>query len=181
MPAYSALVATQGRLVRRRWVDRTSDAEPPEIEPAGVGPIADAAAMYDAARSMRSAPIGKASLAGILLVGLLLGRQARVREGLVGLILSLPGISEVARSYRLKPAHANWLEAFPFTTVAELPEGDKQPPHIPGLLGTEEARRVYGDGSFGGPYLAPAEVMEAVFSVALADVLDLLKFSGGNQ
>ena len=42
------------------------DAEPPEIEPAGVGPIADAAAMYDAARSMRSAPIGKASLAGIL-------------------------------------------------------------------------------------------------------------------
>jgi hypothetical protein len=66
LPAYSALVAAQGRLVRRRWVDRTSDAEPPEIEPAGVGPIADAAAMYDAARSMRSAPIGKASLAGIL-------------------------------------------------------------------------------------------------------------------
>ena len=31
-----------------------------------IGPIADAAAMYDAARSMRSAPIGKASLVGIL-------------------------------------------------------------------------------------------------------------------
>jgi hypothetical protein len=66
LPAYSALVAMQGRLVRRRWVDRTSDAEPPEIEPAGVGPVADAASLYDAVRSMRSAPIGKASLVAIL-------------------------------------------------------------------------------------------------------------------
>lgn len=41
-----------------------------------------------------------AGLAGLLLVGLLLFRQARVRESLVGLVLSLPGVSEVARSYR---------------------------------------------------------------------------------
>jgi len=36
------------------------------IEPAGVGPIADAATMYDAVRSMRSLPVGRAALAGIL-------------------------------------------------------------------------------------------------------------------
>ena len=85
-------------------------------------------------------------------------------------------VTEVARRYALKPAHANWLEAFPFTTVADLPAVEKVPPYIPGLLGAEEARRIYGDGSFGGPYFAPAEVMEAVFSAALLDVLDLLEF-----
>lgn len=41
-----------------------------------------------------------AGLAGLLLVGLLLGRQARVRDGFIGLVLRIPGISEVARSYR---------------------------------------------------------------------------------
>ena len=86
-------------------------------------------------------------------------------------------VEEVARRFELKPAHANWLEAFPFTTVAELPAEDKLPPHIPGLLGATEARQVYGDGSFGGPYLASAQVMEAVFSAALLDVLNLLEFN----
>lgn len=41
-----------------------------------------------------------AGLAGLLLVGLLLGHQARVRDNLTGLVLRIPGISEVARSYR---------------------------------------------------------------------------------
>jgi hypothetical protein len=66
LPAYSALVAKQGRLVRRQWIDGEADAESPMIEPAGVGPIADAATMYDAVRSMRSLPVGRAALAGIL-------------------------------------------------------------------------------------------------------------------
>jgi creatinine amidohydrolase len=85
-------------------------------------------------------------------------------------------VEEVARHYQLKPAHANWLEAFPFTTVADLPEGEKTPPFIPGLLGAEEARQTYGDGSFGGLYQAAPAVMEALFTAALRDVLDLLQF-----
>lgn len=85
-------------------------------------------------------------------------------------------VEAVARRNELKPAHANWLEAFPFTIVSELPEGEKIPPHVPGLLGAEEARQVYGDGSFGGRYTAEPEVMEDLFSAALQDVLQLLKF-----
>src|SRR4029453_75145 len=65
LPPYAALVAEQGRLVRRRWIDGTTTAETPLLEPEGVGPIADAAAMFDAVRSMRLLPIGKSSLAGI--------------------------------------------------------------------------------------------------------------------
>lgn len=86
-------------------------------------------------------------------------------------------VQDVAVRHRLKPAHANWLEAFPFTVVGELPDSDKIPPRIPGLMGADDARQVYGDGSFGGPYQAPVEVMEEIFAVALADVLELLKFA----
>lgn len=82
----------------------------------------------------------------------------------------------VARKYALKPAHANWLEAFSFTRVAELPDGEKAPPRIPGLMGAEEAREVYGDGSFGGPYQAGDEIMDELFQACLKDVLQLLKF-----
>lgn len=85
-------------------------------------------------------------------------------------------VQEVALHYGLKPAHANWLEAFPFTRVAELPQGEKIPPNVPGLMGAEEARRVYGDGSFGGPYQAEKRVMEEVFAACLADVMQLLEF-----
>ena len=66
LPSYAALVANQGRLVRRRWIDGAPEAEAPLLEPAGVGPIADAATMFDAVRSMRSLPVGIASLAGIV-------------------------------------------------------------------------------------------------------------------
>ena len=76
----------------------------------------------------------------------------------------------------IKPAHANWLEAFDFTRVADLPEGVKAPPHVPGLMGATEARRVYGDGSFGGPYAVGKAVMDEVFAACLEDVVQLLKF-----
>jgi hypothetical protein len=66
LPSYAALVARQGREVHRAWIDGRREAEAPLLEPAGVGTIADAATMYEAVRSMRSLPIGKASIAGIL-------------------------------------------------------------------------------------------------------------------
>jgi creatinine amidohydrolase len=82
----------------------------------------------------------------------------------------------VAEKYELKPAHANWMEAFPFTRVADLQSGDKAPPYIPGLLGADEARQAYGDGSFGGAYQVEAPVMDELFQVILADVISLLLF-----
>jgi hypothetical protein len=66
LPSYAAMVAEQGRLVRQRWIDGTMKAGAPLLEPEGVGPIADAAAMFDAVRSMRMLPIGKSSFAGIV-------------------------------------------------------------------------------------------------------------------
>jgi creatinine amidohydrolase len=85
-------------------------------------------------------------------------------------------VSAIAQKYELKPAHANWLEAFPFTRVGDNPDGEKAPPIIPGLIGADEARALYGDGSFGGYYDVSSEIMAEVFDAALSDVIQLLSF-----
>jgi creatinine amidohydrolase len=86
-------------------------------------------------------------------------------------------VEEVAIRHELKPSHANRLEAFPFNIVADLPEDEKIPPHVPSdILDAQTARKVYGDGSFGGRYRVPHETMQEVLDAALQDVLQLLKF-----
>ncbi|MCU0487826.1 MAG: creatininase family protein [Anaerolineales bacterium] len=85
-------------------------------------------------------------------------------------------VQALAERHALKPTHANWLEAFPFTIVSELPQDDKLPPRIPGLMGADQARQVYGDGSFGGPYQADPAIMDEIFQAALEDVIGLLQF-----
>ena len=86
-------------------------------------------------------------------------------------------VEAVAVRHEIKPQHANWLEAFPFTRVAELPEGEKTPPRVPSdIMDARLAREVYGDGSFGGPYRVDEAIMQEVFDAALQDVLQLLRF-----
>lgn len=86
-------------------------------------------------------------------------------------------VEAVAQRHELKPAHANWLEAFDFVRVAELPPGEKPPPAIPGILSPAQARQVYGDGSFGGAYQVEPQVMDELFQACLEDVLHLLDFA----
>lgn len=85
-------------------------------------------------------------------------------------------VAQIAQKYQLKPAHANWLEAFSFTRVSDLPEGEKLPPVIAGLSSSQEARRIFGDGSFGGAYQVGREIMDEMFAASLEDVRQLLRF-----
>jgi creatinine amidohydrolase len=86
-------------------------------------------------------------------------------------------VEEIAIRHEIKPDHANWLEAFPFTIVSDLPAGEKVPPHVPSdVMDARTARVIYGDGSFGGKYQVPEEVMGEVFEAVLADILQLLRF-----
>ncbi len=86
-------------------------------------------------------------------------------------------VLEVARRHEIKPAHANWLEAFPFTIVSEMPEGEKTPPHVPAdIMDAAATRQVYGDGSFGGRYQVEEGIMQEIFDSALQDVLQSLEF-----
>jgi creatinine amidohydrolase len=86
------------------------------------------------------------------------------------------GVEELARKYELKPTHASWLEAFPFTRVADLPQGEKQPPAFTGLLNAKQTRQAYGDGVFGGAYQVSDAIMQELFDICLKDTLHLLGF-----
>jgi creatinine amidohydrolase len=85
-------------------------------------------------------------------------------------------VETVAAKHGLRSFHAAWIEAFPFTRLGELPEGEKLQPRIPGLVNSKLARQLYQDGVFGGPYQVDEAIMSEVFSAALEDVLHILKF-----
>ena len=87
------------------------------------------------------------------------------------------GVEAIVIENELKPGHANWLESFPFTQVAEQPSSPKPPPYVPSaILGAGATREVYGDGSFGGPYQVDDKIMSDIFNVAVTDILEMLKF-----
>ena len=86
-------------------------------------------------------------------------------------------VEAIALKNELKPGHANWLEAFAFTQVTEMPDNSKTPPYVPrGIMSAKETREIYDDGSFGGPYQADAAIMNEIFSIAVGDILEILKF-----
>ena len=86
-------------------------------------------------------------------------------------------VEAVAQKHNIKPSHANWLEAFSFTIVSELPPGSKTPPKVPStIMDARLTREVYEDGSFGGPYRVDDGIMQEVLQAALEDVLLLLEF-----
>lgn len=85
-------------------------------------------------------------------------------------------VESVALSHGLRSFHAAWIEAFPFTRLGELPQGEKSPPNIPGLVNSRQARELYQDGVFGGPYQVDDGILSEVFNAALEDILQLLKF-----
>ena len=86
-------------------------------------------------------------------------------------------VEAVAQKHNIKPTHANWLEAFSFTIVGDLPEGSKIPPMVPSaIMDAKRNREVYGDGSFGGLYRVDDEIMQEILHAALEDVLLMLEF-----
>ena len=85
-------------------------------------------------------------------------------------------VESVAQKHGLRSYHAGWIEAFPFTRLTPLPVGEKVPPRIPGLPGSAQSRKLYGDGVFGGPYQVEDDIMEQIFDAALQDILQLLRF-----
>jgi creatinine amidohydrolase len=118
------------------------------------------------------------------------GGNTPVRTHLVELLNELPElalrwyawwttetVADIAKAHHLPTKHANWMEAFPFTRVAALPEEDKTiPDSNDSILGKTATREIYGDGTFGGPYQAEETIMQEIFNACLDDVLNLLKF-----
>jgi len=85
-------------------------------------------------------------------------------------------MKKIAETHNLPTHHANWMEAFKFTRVADLPDGNKIPVEIKGLNNTREHREILGDGVYGGPYFADDAIMEEILAAAVSDALIALKF-----
>ena len=64
---YAALVARHGRLVHQRWIEHQEIGDEPILSAPELGPVADTLDLYTAARKMKPIPIGRRSLAAILL------------------------------------------------------------------------------------------------------------------
>ncbi|MCX8025491.1 MAG: hypothetical protein N3A60_09835, partial [Thermanaerothrix sp.] len=85
-------------------------------------------------------------------------------------------VEAVAARYGIKVYHAGWAEAFSFTRVSDLPQGEKYVQGYQGLLNAEETRAIFSDGVFGGSYQVEEAILQEVFEAALQDVLALLNF-----
>jgi creatinine amidohydrolase len=75
--------------------------------------------------------------------------------------------------------HANWMENFSWTRLgdAPAPEGMKPAPDLALMRasGPDEVRRILGDGSFGGPYQKPDEVMLALWRAGVEETREALE------
>lgn len=73
----------------------------------------------------------------------------------------------------LRLDHANWGENFAFNRVGPCPEGIKPPVNLDEIE-NRPAREVLGDGSYGGPYEAAPEIMQALFASVVDEASALL-------
>jgi creatinine amidohydrolase len=83
----------------------------------------------------------------------------------------VPEVREVQKKHGLSGSHADWSEAFAFTRVAPLPEGEKPEVEFPWMESAEAARELLGDGMFGGKYQVEDEIMEELFTAAVEGAL----------
>ncbi len=93
----------------------------------------------------------------------------------------VPQVDKVEKKHDLSSTHADWSEAFPFTRVAPLPEGEKPPVETPWMVGAKAARELLGDGMYGGKYQVDPEIMEELFTAAIEGALvelEKLKING---
>jgi creatinine amidohydrolase len=85
-------------------------------------------------------------------------------------------VQKVMEKHALPGYHANWMEAFPFTRVAELPTGEKTPPQPKRMLSSREMREAYDDGVYGGRYRPDDKILDEVLEAAVQDILKLIDF-----
>lgn len=85
-------------------------------------------------------------------------------------------------------SHANWMEAFPWTRLegATAPASPKAPARFTeeDRARPERVREILGDGSFGGAYTAPDDVMLGIWKVAVEETRSLMEgaaWSGGTD
>ena len=88
-----------------------------------------------------------------------------------------PEVGALADSLDPIWTHASWSENFPWTRLdgVEVPDERKEPVPLPLPLEPTAARRVAGDGSFGGRYVRPDEEVLELWRAGVEGVRALLE------
>ena len=68
---YGALVGHHGRLVRERWIEEKEVQDDAILNAPELGPVADTTSLYEAVKRMRIVPLGKSSVAPLVLAAAL--------------------------------------------------------------------------------------------------------------
>lgn len=84
-------------------------------------------------------------------------------------------VQKFAAEINQTPDHANWLENFPFTRVAESPKTIKPPVDFERIDAGENRREVMGDGSFGGAYQISDELMQTFFDRLVHEITEIIE------
>ena len=76
-------------------------------------------------------------------------------------------------------SHANWMENFPWTRLAQTPAPEGAKPAFDMAImrasPPREARALMGDGAFGGPWQRPDEEMQAVWDIGVTETREALE------
>jgi len=81
-----------------------------------------------------------------------------------------PKVWAVVEEIDSAAGHASWMESFPWTRLAGVVAPDGHKPAVPGRPDDPLAlRRVLGDGSYGGWYERPDEVMHRIWQVGVEE------------
>ena len=64
---YGALIGRHGRLVRERWIEEKEVGDQEILSAPELGPVADTTSLYEAVTRMRTVPLGKSSVAPLVL------------------------------------------------------------------------------------------------------------------
>lgn len=86
-----------------------------------------------------------------------------------------PAVGAVAQDAGLTQSHANWSENFPFTRLGPVPQAEKETVTVSHSASAAGFRRALGDGSYGGLYQAPDEVMQRMFAAAVEAMVEALQ------
>lgn len=89
-----------------------------------------------------------------------------------------PTVTNFSTENGLVNQHANWEENFSFTRVAKSPSYRKPiVEETNEILSATATRALAMDGSYGGDYQVSDHLMQKLFDLCLADVLEELKFN----
>ncbi len=96
-----------------------------------------------------------------------------------------PRVVAKAKEIAAFPSHANWMENFPWTRLADvaLPEEPKPPADVADIRQSSPAgvRRLIGDGSFGGSYQESDQAMDDLWAIAVEETRSELERPWPNQ